>query len=208
MALKRGFSLLELIVAIGVFSVVATMATGSLFILFKAQQKAVNVQAVQDNIRFGLETMAREIRTGVEFQNCPGDTSCFQFIKGPNQPSEPIITVTYMKATHDPDNRLNNPIAINNPTASTYCGEPAGTVISCIAKKTDDGSGTAFFFPVTAREVSISRLNFHLTGEVSNDGYQPRLTIAVQAQAPFVFSTVPAVLNLQTTISQFVADIE
>jgi prepilin-type N-terminal cleavage/methylation domain-containing protein len=75
---KRGFSLIEIIVAIGVFSVVSTIAVGALLSLSSAQKKAFNIQTNQDNIRYALETMAREIRTGASYQGV-ADHSRIQF---------------------------------------------------------------------------------------------------------------------------------
>lgn len=62
-----GFTLLELIVAIGVFSAVISASTGIFISTLVAQRKAISLQNVQDNIRFATESMAKEIRTGENF---------------------------------------------------------------------------------------------------------------------------------------------
>ena len=75
---KQGFTLVELIVAIGMFSVVVVGATDLMLTTFNTQAKAIAVKDVIDNGRFTLELMTRELRTatGVVFTaippaNCP-----------------------------------------------------------------------------------------------------------------------------------------
>lgn len=59
-----GFTLLEMLIALSIFSGVVTIATGALVMLQAAQSHAINLQNVHDNIRYTLDTMSREIRTG------------------------------------------------------------------------------------------------------------------------------------------------
>lgn len=63
-----GFTLLEMIISLGIFSVVMITAIGAMLSISSAQQKAANVQNIQDNIRFALESMTKEIRTGSTFR--------------------------------------------------------------------------------------------------------------------------------------------
>src|SRR3989344_1284541 len=75
----RGFTLIEMIVAIGIFSMVSTLTVGSLLILPSAERHVSSVQINQDNVRFAIEAMSREVRTGIEYQLCSGDPTCLQF---------------------------------------------------------------------------------------------------------------------------------
>ena len=62
--LNRGFTLIELVVSLGIFSVVVVAAVGMMISIFAAQAKAIAIKNVFDNARFSLELMTREIRTG------------------------------------------------------------------------------------------------------------------------------------------------
>lgn len=59
-----GFTLLEMVIAIGIFSLIATAAIGIMLAAIQAQQKAAHDQTVQDSARFGLELITKELRTG------------------------------------------------------------------------------------------------------------------------------------------------
>lgn len=59
-----GFTLLEMVISIGIFSVLVVASIGVTLGVSNAQIKAANTQATQDNIRFSLELMTKEMRTG------------------------------------------------------------------------------------------------------------------------------------------------
>src|SRR3989344_6906727 len=63
-----GFTLLEMTIAIGIFSLIAVAAIGITLAAVQAQRKAANLQVVQDNARFGLELMTKELRTGSAYR--------------------------------------------------------------------------------------------------------------------------------------------
>lgn len=65
--LLTGFTLLEMLISTGIFAVVITIAVGAMLSLGQAQVKATNIQNIQDNIRFTLEFMTKEFRTGSDF---------------------------------------------------------------------------------------------------------------------------------------------
>lgn len=61
---KKGFTLIEMIVALGIFGVVAVIAVGALVQIVGANRKAQAMQAAVTNVHFAIESMVREIRVG------------------------------------------------------------------------------------------------------------------------------------------------
>jgi len=59
--------LIELIVAIGIFGLVVIMVTSIFVIAVVSQRRIISLRNIEDNARFALESMAREIRTGKNF---------------------------------------------------------------------------------------------------------------------------------------------
>lgn len=77
---KKGFTLVEMIVAMGIISVVLLMGVGLLLTFNTIQKRTISAQNVHDNIRFAIETMSREIRTGDNFTaTCPWPNGCTEF---------------------------------------------------------------------------------------------------------------------------------
>ncbi len=73
---KNGFTLIELIVAFFIFSVLVVIAGGSFVSALSLQRRALNIKRVEENGRFVLELMAREIRVANPIatgnNSCPG----------------------------------------------------------------------------------------------------------------------------------------
>ena len=64
---QSGFTLIEMIVSLGVFSVVITIAVGALLVLIATNQQLQAEQSVMTNLSFALDSMTREIRTGTRY---------------------------------------------------------------------------------------------------------------------------------------------
>jgi prepilin-type N-terminal cleavage/methylation domain-containing protein len=200
---QDAFTLIELIVAVGVFAIVATITTGTLLILTKAEKKAINVQTGYDNLRYALEAMAKEIRTGINYEQCPLGTSdnptdCFVFVKPVSAATKAAVIYRYS-------------------TDGTECAENMGAgEVKCVVKTSHEcteatvaecktNASLGRFHPVTAPEISVNSLKFYLSGVGSSD-YLPRVTIIIQAETPGALNPLSVSLNLQTTVSQFSDD--
>jgi len=62
LANKRGYTLLELLVAMSMFTIVLVVVLGLFSMAIKSQRRVIAQQNVQENARFLLEFMAKEIR--------------------------------------------------------------------------------------------------------------------------------------------------
>jgi len=63
----RGFTLVEMIVSLALFSVVAVIAIGALLKVINANNKAQSIQSAVTNLNFALESMSRDLRTGTDY---------------------------------------------------------------------------------------------------------------------------------------------
>ena len=81
--IKNGFTIIELLVAMGLFVVLIGIATGGFVKTLRTQKAVVGLMAANDNVSLVLEQIAREIRTGYNFSKI-SDTE-FQFVNAKNQ---------------------------------------------------------------------------------------------------------------------------
>jgi len=74
-----GFTLIEMIVALGVFMAVMTITLSAFLNIMDIQQKTEAFRKVNDNLNFAMEAMMREIREGEKYTstNCSGANFCF-----------------------------------------------------------------------------------------------------------------------------------
>jgi prepilin-type N-terminal cleavage/methylation domain-containing protein len=106
-----GFTLLEMIVSLGIFSVVAVIAVGSLVRITGLNRQAQSMQSAMNNINFALESMSREMRVGTSFHcvisdasNVDGRTLTSQFCDNDNGGITLIKGVYFKSSKVDPNN--------------------------------------------------------------------------------------------------------
>jgi type II secretory pathway pseudopilin PulG len=171
--LVAGFTLFEMIVSLGVFSTAMLILLSSLLSITSAQRKAVAMSTTEDNLRFAVDTISKEIRTGYDYDcgntggkaNCSSGNSMLAFNPGRTG----ITKVIY---------RLNN---------------------SSIEKSTNGGTS---YLPLTGSDIQITKLKFYVIGALTNDNLQPQVTIVLRAEMGSPNSKEKSSFNLQTTIVQ------
>lgn len=82
---NAGFTLVELLVSVALFSMVVAVASGGFIQALRTQRNLVALMAVNDSASLTLEQMAREMRTGFGFSTATDD-SRIDFINAGNLP--------------------------------------------------------------------------------------------------------------------------
>ncbi|MBI4692294.1 MAG: type II secretion system protein [Candidatus Terrybacteria bacterium] len=72
--MNKGFTLIEMIVAVGVFTVAITLSLASFLNISAIQKKAEAFRLVNNNLNFALEAMVREIKTGSNYSSIDGSS--------------------------------------------------------------------------------------------------------------------------------------
>ena len=75
---NKGFTLVEIIVSLGIFAVVALVAMGALMKVMDANRKSLSLKTSINNLNFALESMTREIRMGKNY-SCSNNISALDF---------------------------------------------------------------------------------------------------------------------------------
>lgn len=65
---QRGFTLVELMVAVTIFAIVMVVSMGAVFTIIAANRKAIAVSSVIDNLNLAVESMTRTIKTNTNYQ--------------------------------------------------------------------------------------------------------------------------------------------
>lgn len=177
--LTRGFTLIEVLVSVSIFSIVMLVSTGAVFSIVEANKKAHTLKSVMTNLNFALESMARDIRVGSQFScnsgnDCPSGGTVFSF-----------------KANRDVDGDN----SVNDVVEYSLAGEGIQKEIS---------GGAYFSAPekITANEIHITLLKFYVIGTEPSpaDTKQPKVVITIKGYAGV--GNTKSDFNIQTTISQ------
>jgi len=65
--LVSGYTLIELIIATGLFALIMLLASGAYLMMIGLQRQAQGIATGIDNLSFAIETMTRDIRTGTAY---------------------------------------------------------------------------------------------------------------------------------------------
>jgi prepilin-type N-terminal cleavage/methylation domain-containing protein len=64
---SKGFTLIELMVSLSIFSIITLAATGSFLVTLNAAKKARALSFAMDNVNYAMESMTRSIRMGTDY---------------------------------------------------------------------------------------------------------------------------------------------
>ncbi len=164
----KGFTLVELIVSVGLFALVMLIATGAYFSLIALDRQARATNQVVSSLSFAIDTMTRGIRTGTNYQ-C---TNAAEDAYG-NSSSGSCTSFSYS------DSALN--------TTVSYVLKANGTIGRC------EGVAPGACTDVNASEltdssITIQKLSFYVRGAGSVAAptwqQQPHVTFVISGRMP------------------------
>ena len=196
-ASRSAFTLVELLVAIALFSILIAIATGGFVNTLRTQREAAAMMAAQSNVSIALEQMTREIRTGYLFCNdadvngnpvaaCSNPNS--QFAAMPPFPGSGC-TVDAVSQTWTCQNFLEFYNADSQKVDYLLLN-------GVVERSVDGGTPEA----ITGDNVTVPYLTFVLFGNTEGDHWNPRITIAVGV-APNDATVNWNTANLETSVS-------
>lgn len=193
-ARDAGFTLLEVVISVGIFATLAVSAIGIMLGVARIRQKTAHLQAVIDNVRFSMELITKELRTGEEYAS-PGICS--------GAPGEELTFISNNTGIRERRAYYLNAGKIMKISLSGTDADRQITPADCA----ESPGGIAF--PFTSNDVRINSLSFIVHGEIlgQSDG-QPRVTISMEAESRDPRMGADTHMNLQTTITQRIRDIQ
>ncbi|MBI2611100.1 type II secretion system protein [Candidatus Kaiserbacteria bacterium] len=188
---ERGFTLVEMIVAVGLFAVVMLVSTAALLALVGANRKAHALQSVMNNFSIALDGMVRSIRMGSEYHCGSGDITATQSCE---LGSTKFAFKPFCEGDCDPLERW----VYVYDTNGTFCGQGR------LCKSENNGGN---YYAVTAGDVAIEDFTFYVVGTTRGDTTQPKVVIAVSGTAGGTNVKTTTSFSIQATAVQRILDI-
>ncbi len=189
-----GFTIIELIVAITVFVLVISAASGIFILALRHQARALDRQELLSQASFLKEYMSRGIRMAKKQ-------------RGPGHHHPACIPLGLNFETNPPDNNSIKFIKWDALEEIFICYQffLDGTIL----RVSRDGGVTSF--PLTSAELAVVNLRFHIIGDGVEGAphlqLQPRITIALEIKGRGAIPAERPKIYLQTTVSQRDLDI-
>ncbi len=171
---NRGFTLVELIVAMSIFLIAIVVIVGVFIRSLRTQRIVNHLMAVNSNTSLVIEQMAREIRTGYDFD--------LHTVAPPTCTGSQFEELEFM-------NSKGNKVFYRKESDVIAREECAG-----------EDCTSSSFEPLTASNITVDRLCFLNTGNLNNNRDPWRITtfLTVDSSNPQLTGNI---INFQTTVS-------
>jgi len=176
---KSGVTLLEMVVAVAIFTVVMLSATKIFQMVIESQRGAIAAQNLQESMRYAFEVMAKEIRMA---QKVTSGSDCT------GQYNIPSSNVIYHLSSGQ-ELRFKN---IYNECVKYYLD---GTRLK-IGRKPDVGSVAEGY--ITPDEIEVSNLQFEVVDNVGTVQSMVTIKMDIEAAGKAIHKQT---MKIQTTIS-------
>ncbi len=183
---QKGFTLIEIMVSLGIFAVVAVIAVGAFLKIIDANKQSQSLQTAMNNTNFALESMVREMRVGTNYW-------CFDAIPPASLSSNQINTcntfagssysepgIAFLSSTKSQDGTCNliHAYRLNTPSVGNPFIEKAEQT-SC-----SDNAWINNFIPLTAADLNIQSFDMKVDGGISgSEHFQPKVFLMIRAFA-------------------------
>jgi type II secretory pathway pseudopilin PulG len=199
----KGITLVEILVVLGLFSGVATLALGALFNTQAINNKLLENQSILDNVNFSLQAVTRDIRYGAEF-HCAATV---------------LVTATTTRRDCEPGSGGGVYINFLGAEGTNANDRVAYYVEEGVLYKRESPFGVSpLTYQMTGRDIYITDFRVYIDGayatnpllsadQMTFDYTQPKITILLSGRSnPSRASIVPSTFSIETVVSSRLLD--
>jgi len=182
---NRGFTLIEMLVAMSVFVIVIGIVLGIFISGIQQQRRALANQVLLDQTSYALEFMSRALRMAGKQLDSPSP-SCLSRGNNYGIVNARLRFINTLEGNDCQEFYLENEQLKYQKQANLGSPPPA--------------------MELTSPKLKVTSLRFHLSGESQADNLQPRITIFLDIESKGIIQR-PPFLKIQTTLSQRKIDV-
>ena len=181
--MNKSYTLIEVLVAVGIFTIIIAAPTGFLVGSLKGQQKALASQKLLDNTSYALEYISRALRMAKKEFSTELATACLL------EDSTILYGYNYQITRSETGLRFIN---YKEECQEFFLEQKR-------LKESKDGIENY----LTSEDLEITSLKFQLSGQAQTDAEQPRVTLFLEIKGgKSLKAELRPLIKIQTTISQ------
>lgn len=191
---QKGFTIIEIMIAVALFTVIMTISIGALLNVNLGYKKSQKLRVVIDNLNYIMEDMSRNLRLGADY-HCDSIIQPSSF-PAPAKSCARSLFIVFKPFNWDPT---------NNPNEWIYAISANGNGIS----KTTAGNFSGFV-KLNTDEITIdpNRSGFTVVGaEDKTSGNTDQPFVIIRLAGDIIYQGINTPFDLQTSISQRQIDI-
>lgn len=196
----KAFTLIEVVIAVGLFSIVMMVALAIILSVVDNNKKVHSVNVVVDNLNFAIDSMVRDIKTGKSYQ-CSGDmTVNTAVVPDCTNPINSNV-ITLISTLYDQDKIVQYEFEAEDTGPGGHTGRivkrscfiTSGSIKTCQDGKVDRSE-------LTSSEINITGVTFIINpGTPSSE--QPTVFLLIKGTSA-INPTEASDFRIQTLISQ------
>ncbi len=185
---NRGFTLIEIMVSVSIFSIIIFIVIGSIMTVFNESRKSQAMQTVMDNLNSTVESMTRTIRFGSTY-HCDINSGDINTTQDCGTSGAPVAAANSFAV------KFNNVVNIFKLDPGT-------------GRIQQSRNGGASYYYITGSDLVIDKLMFYVSGTTNYSGgdtRQPLVTIVIEGHSGSKVESQYS-FSMQTSVSQRVFD--
>lgn len=191
----RGFTLIEIMVAVSIFAIVMMVGVGALLTMVEVNKRAQGVNSVMNNVNAAVEQISRSVRVGSTYYCGESEVAPATLILSVPQdcPTDGGLLLAFEATGGDPEDPNDQVVFRLN-----------GTHLERSLESGNNGTWVA----LTAPEVQITSFRFYVTGSTplsGGDTEQPRVLMLIKGTADIQGG--PTEFTVQSSVTQRLIDI-
>ena len=201
---KKGFTLIEIIVSLAIFSIVALVAVGALIKIVDANKKAQSLKTAINNINYALEAMSRDIRAGTNYYCVATNFSLANNASLPNKSGCQALDKNWIIALYSSKEKSNG--------AGGFCHLiyvyrfANETIEKAEQKNCGDAIDNSSFYPIISSDITFDHAVTTVNVSSVTDQVQSYVFFHLKGYSGSGKQSVQTSFDIQTSISQNLSD--
>ncbi len=211
---QKGFTLIEAMVAIAIFTIVMVIGISALLNVNSTNKKSQNLRAIIDNLDFAMEDMSRNFKlgsyyhcvTGGDPQIVDGQVNDFlatsqDCVTATNHEGSLIAALEPMQGI--PADSTTGAVNANDQVVYRFVPAAGNNTSNCILEKSING-GQAFtpITPYPEIKIDCGRSGFNIYNTQNSSSFAASPRVIIRISGVVVYKDVVTPFNLQTSASQ------